>query len=208
MSKHAIAARVAAVIVALVAGAASFSHIADVAMAAGERPWVAYSLPLAIDGLIVVGVAALLEDARHGRHGRWSGRLAVLVGVVATLAANVASAEPHLTARLVAIAAPVSFLLSIEVLTRTGRPRKDAATSGNAVRATESGEKPLTRTGARAKSLRKPTAERVAAAAARMSDPTPAKLAAKLGISERTVQRHWSPPAPETVSMNGGPSHD
>jgi hypothetical protein len=129
-----VAARAAAFIVAGVAGAASFEHIASVAIAAGERPWVGYTLPLAIDGLIVVGVAALLEDKRHGRAGRLSARLAVAIGVLATLAANIASAQPTWTARLVAVAAPVSFLLSIEVLTRSGRPAKhsnpatDAAT--------------------------------------------------------------------------------
>jgi hypothetical protein len=119
-----VAARAAAFTVAAVAGAASFEHIASVAIAAGERPWVGYTLPLAIDGLIVVGVAALLEDKRHGRTGRLSARLAVTVGVLATLAANIASAQPTWTARLVAVAAPVSFLLSIEVLTRSGRPAK------------------------------------------------------------------------------------
>jgi hypothetical protein len=121
----AISARFAALVVAAVAGAASFSHIADVAIGAGERVWVGYALPLAIDGLIVVGVAALLEDKRTNRIPRLSARFAVMVGVLATLAANIASAEPTSTARLVAVAAPVSFLLSIEVLTRTGKPRKD-----------------------------------------------------------------------------------
>src|SRR5690606_27551264 len=50
--------------------------------------------------------------------------------VTATLAANVASAEPTWTARLVAVAAPVSFLLSVEVLTRTGRRHADATPTG------------------------------------------------------------------------------
>jgi hypothetical protein len=135
---HRIAARAVAALVALVAGAASFEHIASVAMTAGERAWVAYSLPLAIDGLIVVGVMALVEDQRHGRHPRGVARLAVTVGVVGTLAANVASAQPTPTGWLVALAAPVCFLLSVEVLTRTGKPRTDtpaapaAAAAGSA----------------------------------------------------------------------------
>jgi len=83
-----VAARGAAAVVAIVAGAASFEHIASVAIGAGERTWVGYSLPFAIDGLIVVGVAALLEDQRQDRHGRLSARLAILVGVTATLAAK------------------------------------------------------------------------------------------------------------------------
>jgi hypothetical protein len=194
-----VAARLAAVLVAVVAGAASFEHIASVAIGAGERTWVGYSLPLAIDGLIVVGVAALLEDQRHHRHGRGSARLAVLVGVVATLAANVASAEPTWTARLVALAAPVSFLLSVEVLTRTGRPltTPDATTTtppaAKPPTTTVPGDRPAPATVAR----RRPTAAlRVARAVAASPEATPAEIAARLKVSERTVQRYWPPANP------------
>lgn len=211
MNGHAVAARAAAAVVALVAGAASFSHIADVAIGAGERVWVAASLPLAIDGLIVVGVAALLEDRRADRVPRMSARLAVLVGVVATLAANVASAEPTWTARLVAIAAPVAFLLSVEVLTRTGRRRADAANGkppaagGNGRRATQSGQSPPTPAATPRRRRSSSAAERVAAAVARTPDATPAQIAARLKVSERTVTRHWpAPSAVDTVSSPNG----
>jgi hypothetical protein len=117
--------RTVAGVIALIAGAASFEHIASVAIASGERMWVAYAIPIAIDGLIVVGVLGMLEDKRTGRR-RWSARAAVLLGVAGTLAANVASAEPDWTARLIAIAAPVCFLVSIEVLTSKGRLRKQS----------------------------------------------------------------------------------
>jgi Ca2+/Na+ antiporter len=202
-----IAARGAAAIVAIVAGAASFEHIASVAIGAGERAWVGYSLPFAIDGLIVVGVAALLEDQRQGRHRRLSARLAVLVGVIATLAANVASAEPSWTARLVALAAPVSFLLSVEVLTRTGHKLStpdDTITGGRA-----SGDPPASAAPARprqrAASRSRPTAaQRVAQAAAKTPTATSAEIAARLKVSERTVQRYRPhPPAAGSNSGNG-----
>jgi Ca2+/Na+ antiporter len=207
-----IAARGAAAIVAIVAGAASFEHIASVAIGAGERAWVAYSLPFAIDGLIVVGVAALLEDQRQGRHRRLSARLAVLVGVIATLAANVASAEPTWTARLVALAAPVSFLLSVEVLTRTGRKLStpdDNTTTGGAGRA--SGDPPAgaTTTGPRQRQRAAPrsrptAAQRVTQAAAKTPTATSAEIAARLKVSERTVQRYRpGPPATPPVAGNG-----
>ncbi|MPZ26501.1 MAG: DUF2637 domain-containing protein [Micromonosporaceae bacterium] len=172
------AARAAAALVATIAGAASWEHIASVAYGAGERPWVAYSLPAAIDGLIVVGVAALLEDRRTGRVPRASARLAVAVGVLATLAANIASAEPTWTARLVAVAAPVSFLLAVEVLTRTGRQPATGRTPGRT--ATRTTRRTATRTGAAAK---------VAKAAARRPDATAAELAKLAGVSPRTVRR-------------------
>jgi hypothetical protein len=210
-----VAARGAAAIVAGVAGAASFEHIASVAIAAGERAWVGYSLPLAIDGLIVVGVAALLEDQRRGRHGRTSARLAVLVGVAATLAANVASAQPSWTARLVALAAPVSFLISVEVLTRTGRKLStpdDTTTAGDQAGGTQSTAAataprqrakpaPATRT-------RPSAAQRVTQAAAKTPAATSAEIAARLKVSERTVQRYRPHPAgdPHPAPNNGGPA--
>lgn len=204
-----VAARGAAAVVAGVAGAASFEHIASVAIGAGERAWVGYSLPFAIDGLIVVGVAALLEDQRRSRRGRTSARLAVLVGVTATLAANVASAEPTWTARLVALAAPVSFLLSVEVLTRTGRKLStpdDSTTTGEQTHAPAPA--PPRQGAKRTPSTRnRPTAaQRVAQAAAKTPTATAAEIAARLKVSERTVQRYRPQPAADTTpatSSNG-----
>jgi hypothetical protein len=215
-----VAARGAAAVIAVVAGAASFEHIASVAAGAGERAWVAYSLPLAIDGLIVVGVTALLEDQGSGRQGRLSARLAVLVGVAATLAANVASAEPTWTGRLVALAAPVSFLLSVEVLTRTGRKLSTpddnnstgdypagAGEAGPATPATAPTRTPAKRTAA---PRRRPnTAQRVGKAVAETPTATAAEIAARLKVSERTVQRYWPDPAgdsPATANGSGGKS--
>jgi hypothetical protein len=115
--------RAAAALVAAVAGFSSYRHIYEVAMRAGEHQAVALALPLSIDGLIVVGTMALLDDKRAGRLPRQSARFALGFGVLATLAANVASAEPTWTARMVAAVPAVSFLLAVEVLVRTGKPR-------------------------------------------------------------------------------------
>jgi hypothetical protein len=214
-----VAARSAAAVVALVAGAASFEHIASVAIGAGERTWVGYSLPFAIDGLIVVGVAALIEDQRQGRRGRVSARLAVLVGVVATLAANVASADPTATARLVALAAPVSFLISVEVLTRTGRklstPDDNTRPVNDPEPATEPSTQPaqhvrpaaavpVPRVKPRAATRQRTTAaRRVAKALQATPDATAAEIAARLGVSERTVQRYRPKPTNHT-ELSGG----
>lgn len=118
--------RAAAALVAAVAGFSSYQHIVKVATTAGEHRTVALVLPLAIDGLIVVGTMAMLEDQRAGRVPRWSARVALAFGIVATLAANVASAQPTWTARAVAAVPAISFLIAVEVLARRGRPGKDA----------------------------------------------------------------------------------
>lgn len=185
MTGHALAARAAAALVAVVAGAASWEHIASVAMSAGERPWVAYSLPLAIDGLIVVGVAALLEDRRSGRVPRMIARVAVAVGVVMTLAANIASAEPTWSARAVAVTAPVAFLLSVEVLTRTGRLREQPKVTAEQQRPASdpapSAARPRVRRG---------EAARRAAEVIRANPGAPvAALARMAGVSRATVRR-------------------
>ncbi|HEX5594400.1 MAG TPA: DUF2637 domain-containing protein, partial [Micromonosporaceae bacterium] len=102
MSLHTFASRAAAALVAAVAGFASYRHIYTVAVDAGEHQAVAAVLPLAIDGLIIVATLAMWDDKRNDRHPRASARFALVFGIAATLAANIASAEPTITARLVA----------------------------------------------------------------------------------------------------------
>ncbi|NJC10619.1 hypothetical protein F4558_000445 [Micromonospora profundi] len=121
MNLTAVTSRATTALVALVAGYASFSHIFKVARQAGEHVSVAAVLPLSIDGLILVGTLAMLDDKRSGRKPRLSARLAVAFGIVATLAANVASAHPTWTARAVAAVPPVAFLIAVEVLSRRGK---------------------------------------------------------------------------------------
>lgn len=130
MNWIAVSSRAAAGLVAGIAGFASYNHIVKVARETGERVEVAAVLPLSIDGLIVVGTMAMIDDKRHGRKPRISARVALGFGVVATLAANVASAQDTLTARLVAAVPALAFLISVEVLARSGRIRdaEDGAT--------------------------------------------------------------------------------
>ncbi|MFI5849371.1 DUF2637 domain-containing protein [Micromonospora chalcea] len=121
MNVTSVASRLSTGLVALVAGYASFSHIFAVARSAGEHVSVASVLPLSIDGLILVGTLAMLDDKRSNRKPRLSARLAVAFGIIATLAANIASAQPTWTARAVAAVPPVAFLLAVEVLSRRGK---------------------------------------------------------------------------------------
>jgi hypothetical protein len=142
-----------------------------------------------IDGLIVVGVMALMEDSRQGRHGRWSARVAVVAGVAMTLAANIASAEPTWTAR--AVSAPVSFLLAVEVLTRSGRPRRGEAAVQRPAAADAAGGQGR-RTGGRSGERGRRRGDAAAAVAAAMAEApgaSVAQLARMAGVARSTVRR-------------------
>jgi hypothetical protein len=82
-----------------------------VALHYGERPEVAYVLPLSVDGMLVVASAAMVQDRRARRPVRWSARLAFLTGVTASVAANIAAAQPILGARVVAAWPAIALLL-------------------------------------------------------------------------------------------------
>ncbi|TYB34831.1 DUF2637 domain-containing protein [Micromonospora sp. AP08] len=80
-----------AVAVTVIPAVASYDHMRTVALDAGQPAFLAALLPLSLDGLVLVGTVALGD----GRRSRWSAWLAFLVGVAASLAANVMAAEPH-----------------------------------------------------------------------------------------------------------------
>jgi hypothetical protein len=85
-------ARVDAVIVqAVIAGALSFSHLHDLAAAAGQDGWKAWAYPVSVDLLLV---AAWRRMRQHQRAGVAAGgpRLWFLVALAASLGANVATA--------------------------------------------------------------------------------------------------------------------
>jgi hypothetical protein len=171
-------------------------------------------LPLSVDGLVVVATLAMLEDKRAGKLPRLSARVALGVGVLATLAFNLASAEATVTARAVAAVPAVAFLLAVEVLSRTGKPRSVAApvpvvpaqpaapvvptepltelqrepAPATSVAASSPKVKP-SRAESRRQS-REDTADRVRRAAADHPDAGPEELAVALGVSERTVRRY------------------
>lgn len=115
------ASRAGSLAVAGVAGYASYRHITHVATMAGEASEVAIVYPLAIDGLIVVGTMAMLADKADGRSPRLSARVALGLGIIATLAANIASAQPTVLGRCVAAVPAIAFLAAVEVLARRGK---------------------------------------------------------------------------------------
>jgi len=115
--------------VALTAAVISFSHVNRLAVEAGESETAAWLLPVSIDGAVVAAVAVILADSRAGRRPAGLTWLLLGLGLAGSLAANIASAEPTLTARCVAAWPPVAVALGIEVMASMAR-RRDTRTSG------------------------------------------------------------------------------
>ncbi|SCL57145.1 DUF2637 domain-containing protein [Micromonospora chersina] len=120
MNARRVASLAGTVAVTVIAAVGSYDHMRELAHRAGQGPLLAALLPLSVDGMILVATLALND----GRRSRWSAWLAFLVGVAASLAANVIVADPDPVARVVSAWPAVALLLTVEVLARSG---KDAA---------------------------------------------------------------------------------
>jgi len=105
----------AVVLVAVVAAVASYEHMRELAEAAGEG-WRSWLLPVSVDGLAVAASMTMLVRRRAGLPAGMLAWVALLGGLGASLAANVAAAQPTVAGRLVAAWPPVALLLAYELL--------------------------------------------------------------------------------------------
>ena len=110
----------AVLLVAAVAAVVSYVHMATLAREAGEG-WRALLLPLSVDGLVVAASMTLVTRRRAGLPGGGLAWCALLGGVGASLAANIAAAEPTVTARLVASWPALAFAVAFELLLQQRR---------------------------------------------------------------------------------------
>jgi hypothetical protein len=101
--------------VALVAALTSYEHMRALAELAGEG-WRSWLLPISVDGLAVAASMTMLVRRRAGERAGVLAWAALLLGLGASLAANIAAAEPTVQGRLVAAWPPVGLLLSYELL--------------------------------------------------------------------------------------------
>lgn len=107
-----------ALVVAGVAAYASYVHQRHFALQGGADEVSASLWPLSVDGLLLLATVGLLQPAdRGGRRERYAVWLAFLLGIVVSLAANIAAA-PALAWKPVLVAGwpPVALLLSVELL--------------------------------------------------------------------------------------------
>ncbi len=106
---------------ALIAGTVSYLHMHELVALHGQPGWVAALTPLSVDGMIVAASTTLLSDSRSGARGGVLPWLLLAVGSVASLAANVAVAEPSVTGRVIAAWPSFALIGSYEMLMRQVR---------------------------------------------------------------------------------------
>src|SRR5216110_476067 len=84
------AAGATVVVLAGVAGALSYSHMAELARIHGEVGWRSHAFPVSVDGIEVVASLVLLAHRRAGTRAGWLPWTALVAGTAASVAANVA----------------------------------------------------------------------------------------------------------------------
>jgi hypothetical protein len=127
-------------LLALIAGTVSYLHMHTLVGLHGQPGWVAALTPLSVDGMIVAASTTLLADSRSGSKGGALPWALLVIGSVASLAANVAVAEPTLIGRVIAawpsFALTASYELSpgVVCLLRDAAPRRYAESFCNTSR--------------------------------------------------------------------------
>jgi hypothetical protein len=108
------------VVLAGIAAAGSFTHIRDTAAEHGQRGWMAWAIAVCIDLTCVMAAGERQRDKSTGRDtGRLSWPTVVLVGgVLLSLAANLAQADPSVWGWITAGTPAGAFLVAVSMLER------------------------------------------------------------------------------------------
>ena len=105
-----------------VAFGASYGHIAKLCGDYGPHGWVQYATAACVDLLCIIGAEERQRDKRIGRERKWGfvswPTLVLVAGILVTLAANIATAEPHIFGYCVAAWPAGALLLAVSVLER------------------------------------------------------------------------------------------
>ncbi|MBM0226463.1 DUF2637 domain-containing protein [Micromonospora sp. ATA51] len=206
MNARRLASLAGTVAVTGIAAVGSYDHMRELALRAGQTPLLATLLPLSVDGMILVATLALND----GRRSRWSAWLAFLVGVAASLAANVIVADPHPVARVVSAWPAVALLLTVEVLARSGKrtpdvpaevagtivaqreaAREESTPDESAVTPTDGPNGPVPPEGVKPRTVRRPVAETRRLALGMLAEPgtTREGVASTLGVTPRRLRQ-------------------
>ncbi|MFH8394623.1 DUF2637 domain-containing protein [Streptomyces sp. NPDC018036] len=185
-------ARVDAVIIqAVIAGALSFSHLHDLAEAAGQGGWKAWAYPVSVDLLLVAAWRRMREQRRSGLPSGGS-RLWFLVALAASLGANIATAGlldlAHVPASLRVVVAgwPAVAFFGGTLLAHTPSASDSADRDASAV----------SETGDSARSIPTPVLPEATASGTADPDPIPAlEPAADAGPTPVSASTVHLPPA-------------
>src|SRR6266536_2865298 len=108
-------------LLALIAGTVSYLHMHTLVELYGQPGWVAALTPLSVDGMIVAASTTLLADSRAGERGGVLPWALLVVGSAASLAANVAVAQPTVAGRVIAAWPSFALIGAYELLMRQVR---------------------------------------------------------------------------------------
>jgi hypothetical protein len=126
---------VAVLMLAVIAAVVSYSHMYELALRNGEPEWRAALFPLSVDGMIVGASMTLLSDARNGRKGGLLPWTLLIIGSGASLAANVAVADPTMWSRIIHAWPSFALIGAYELLMREFRTVAKSVRSADAERA-------------------------------------------------------------------------
>ncbi|GLY79720.1 DUF2637 domain-containing protein [Actinoallomurus iriomotensis] len=116
-------------VLAGIAGAGSFTHIRDTANEHGQHGPMAWAIAVCIDLTCVMAARERQRDKRTGRTTRrvsWPA-LVLTGGVLLSLAANLAQAEPTVWGWLTAATPAGAFLVAVSMLERRSTGRRPAS---------------------------------------------------------------------------------
>ncbi|MGW2147197.1 DUF2637 domain-containing protein [Nonomuraea bangladeshensis] len=108
-------------ILAAIAGAGSFTHIRDTASQHGQTGWMSWAVAVCIDLTCVMAARERQRDKKTGRTrpGRLTWPVLVLTGgIVLSLAANLAQADPTVWGWITAATPAAAFLIAVSMLER------------------------------------------------------------------------------------------
>jgi Protein of unknown function (DUF2637) len=105
-----------AVVIALCSYAVSATSLYALGVRAGYSWWQAAAVPVVADGPAIYGMFRIVSRSRRGARGAGYGWLLVGCGTAASIAGNVAHAQPNLVAQAIAAAIPLAVLAMLEGL--------------------------------------------------------------------------------------------
>jgi len=204
----------AVLIVAGIAATVSFLHISGLALKYGQPPAAAYLMPLSVDGLVATSSLAMLRSARTGVTSGSLARAGLVLGVLATIGANVTSGLTHGPVGAVIAGWPaVAFIVSAEIAIGMSRRKASRIPSREAVTRLETdvmrepdgrpgdGGEPDVTTGRLARQADQDSLALMVVTA--NPDVSFAELATELGVSESTARRVRARIGDRVTSSNG-----